>query len=107
MSVQPISPSKVHHKIPDAIIEAVNKLIQQKWSGKSAVIKQEEILAIVSSEDPNDARPSVQTIFDRHYLDFEPLYRDAGWNVEYHKPDYTESFKPYFVFTKKTKMIFS
>ena len=31
--VKPISPNEVKHVIPDLIIEAVNKLIQEKWDG--------------------------------------------------------------------------
>lgn len=102
-SIQPIKPSEVQHKIPDQIIQAVNGLIQRNWTGKSARIYQKEILDIVSSEDPNDPRPSSDTIFERHYLDIEDTYRKVGWEVEYMSPEYNESWDPYFIFSKPSK----
>lgn len=101
--VKPISPKEVTLKIHDFIIEAVNKLIQEKWDGKEAVILQDEIMDIVSSNDEDDIRPSRDEIYDRNWLDFEDIYRKAGWNVLYDKPAYCENYKAYFKFTKKSK----
>ena len=42
-----------------------------------------------------------QKIYDQGWLDFEPLYREVGWNVEYDKPAYYEHYDAYFKFTKK------
>jgi len=42
-----------------------------------------------------------QGLFDKHYLDIEPAYREAGWKVKFESPDYTESFPSYFVFSQK------
>ena len=99
--IKPITPDEIKLVIPDFIIEAVNKLIQEKWDGHEAIIKQDEIMNIVSSNDEDDDKPSRQKIYDKHWLDFEPLYREAGWNVEYDKPAYCEHYDAYFKFTKK------
>lgn len=100
--VKPISPNEVKHVIPDLIIEAVNKLIQEKWDGQKAVIQQCEILNLVVNDDEDS--PNYLTrgeIFKKKFLDFEDLYRAAGWDVDYNKPAYCESYEPYFTFTKK------
>ena len=34
-------------------------------------------------------------------LDVEPLYRKAGWQVEYDKHAYCENYEPFFIFSKK------
>jgi hypothetical protein len=99
--VNPIKPEEVVHTIPDFIIEAVNTLIKKKWDGKKALIKQDDILAIVSSNNEDSDKPSRRTIFDNNWLDFEDIYREVGWKVEYDKPAYNESYDAYFKFTKK------
>ena len=96
--VKPISPKEVTHMIPDFIFEAVNQLIKEKWNGKSATIKQDEIMDIVSSNDNDDPRPSHQTVFDNHWLDIEDHYRKAGWKVTYDKPAYYEDYDAFFKF---------
>lgn len=99
--IKPITPAEVQHIIPDFIIEAVNKLIQEKWDGEEAVIKQDEIMEIVASDDPDDPRPTHDEVYDKRWLDFEPLYRKAGWIVDFEKPAYCETFDAYFTFKKK------
>ena len=104
--MKPISPEKVEqiriHEMPEAIIQATNELIVRSWNGRSATVKVEEIVDQyfrVSGEEKNAATRG--KLFDKHYLDIEPAYREAGWKVEFEKPDYTESFPSYFVFSKK------
>lgn len=99
--IEPISPSDVKKIIPDFVIEAVNQLIMEKWDGDKAIILQDDIMAIVSSNDPDDNKPSRQEVFDKGWLDFEPLYREKGWDVEYDKPAYNEFYKAKFIFKKK------
>lgn len=100
MSVKPISPAEVTHSIPDFIIEAFNKLIREKWDGEEARVLQDEVMDIVSSNNPDDPRPSRRTVFDNHWLDVEDIYRKAGWKVEYDKPTYCETYDAYFLFKK-------
>ena len=99
--IEPISPKEVTHVIPDFIIEAVNKLIKEKWNGEEAVIYQDDIMDIVSSNNDDDPRPSRNTVYNNHWLDFEDLYRAKGWTVEYDKPAYCENYKAHFIFTKE------
>lgn len=99
--VEPISPSDVKKFIPDFIIETVNKLIVEKWDGEKAIILQDDIMDIVSSNDPDIDKPSRREVFDKGWLDFEPLYRERGWNVEYDKPGYNEFYKANFIFKLK------
>ena len=106
--VKPIKPSEVVKEvnIPDFIIEAVNKLIKEKWNGFEAKIYQDDILEIVAvrQKDPDaedDGRPTREEVFKNHWLDIEDLYRKQGWNVVYDKPAYCETYKAYFIFSKK------
>ena len=55
--VEPISPSDVKKFIPDFIIETVNKLIMEKWDGEKAIILQDDIMDIVSSNDTDIDKP--------------------------------------------------
>lgn len=97
---QPIRPedmaeAKIGH-IPGAVIEAFNKLIALKFSGGSATVRQEEVIA----EIVGTTEISRGEIFDKCYLNVEEIFRQAGWKVSYTKPDYTESFPAYFEFRK-------
>ena len=103
--VKPITPKEVktvQHSIPDFIIEAVNKLIQQNWDGEKAVIEQKEIFKLVANKQTHYTK---KQICDKQWLDFEDIYRQAGWNVMYDQPAYCEEyFEPYFKFTKRYEL---
>ena len=99
--VKPITPSEVKIVIPDAVIIAVNRLIQDKWDGTKAIIKQDEIMELISSDREDDPRPKRSEVYKHHWLDFEDLYRQAGWSVEYDKPGYNEDYDAYFKFERK------
>lgn len=103
--VEPIKPSEVTLIIPDFIIEAVNNLIKEKWTGEEAVIYQDDILNIIAIEKRTDetesSKPTRREVFDHHWLDIEPIYRKVGWNVEYDKPAYCENYRAHFIFKKK------
>ena len=103
---KPITPEKVQEKflinIPDIIIDVVNDLIVKNWdpSSKEAVVEQEEIVSTVLKKTSTIRRDE---IFNRNWLDFEDLYRQNGWDVEYDKPAYCETYEPTFTFKKKKK----
>ncbi len=44
---------------------------------------------------------SSSEIYERHLLDVEPSYRAEGWEVEYDKPGYNETYEATFTFRKK------
>ena len=99
--VEPISPSDVKKFIPDFIVETVNKLIVEKWDGDKAIILQDDIMDIVSSNDPDIDKPSRQEVFDKGWLDFETKKKKKGWDVEYDKPGYNEFYKARFIFKEE------
>lgn len=109
MSIKPISPQEALDlkisAIPDEIVEAVNQMLSEKMTTYGRVVLlQKDICdrarqlfaqrgqAVTSSE-----------IYDKKWMDFEPLFRDAGWKVEYDKPAYCESYEPNFTFSRKNK----
>lgn len=99
--MKPISPDDVvASEIPDFVIDIVNRLIRQNYQSrrKCSVIEQREIVKEIK------ALINIYGLeFDIKWLDFEEMYRNAGWNVEYDKPGYNESYEATFKFTKKEK----
>jgi len=63
----------------------------------SATLYQKEILGEVR----NLHNISSAKIFENGWLDVEPIYREVGWNVEYDKPGYNETYEASFKFTRK------
>ena len=90
--------SKVKY-LPDAVIDVFNRLIAVHYSNGSANIKQNIIVAALIEALGIER----QAIFDNHYLDVEDVYRASGWNVEYDKPAYNESYEAFFTFKKAGK----
>jgi len=103
--MKPITPSeagiKKNEAIPDKMIQAVNELIVSHIDlGGNVTIPQEKIVERFLELTKGEI--SRREIFEKHYLDFEPLFKKAGWDIEYHKPCYGDSnFKEYFEFKKK------
>lgn len=97
--MKPVSPDDIIiPDIPDFVIDIVNSLIAQNYQsrGKMSVLKQCDIIEKIDAH--------IKTIgldFDIKWLDFEELYRNVGWSVEYDGPGYNESYEATFKFTKK------
>jgi len=110
--VQPITPQEAARKRLDSfepeMITAVNNLIIKNLdsSRRSASFKQEDVIKeyfkVKGVEETEKLRHS---LFDRHQLDFEPIFRKAGWSVMFDKPGYNESYEAYFKFEKKKKVV--
>ena len=84
--------------IPEEVLFIVNNLIISALnSSLVAVLTQDEIVEDIS----NKMNLPRHEVFERHYLDFEQLYRNAGWDVDYDKPAYNETYKASFTFSKK------
>ena len=109
MKGKPISPNEVaeivQNSIPGSVFDAFNECIALDWNGRSATVKQEEVIAKIISKFPPDSEgnPSIsrRLIFDKKWLNVEEAYRALGWSVKYDKPGYNESYEAFFVFTKK------
>ena len=100
--IRPITPDEVEEVkkefIPDAVFESFNELIAQKWDGKSATIKQSDVVELMVSKGLNK-----EMIYKSNWLDIEKIYRLVGWKVVYDKPAYTESHPATFTFTRRSK----
>lgn len=97
----PIDPTTLSDKpkIPNAIIEIVNNLITQNWEGFKAIVYQDDIIKAYLKH-PEASVKTRDQVFEKHFLDFEDIYRSIGWSVRYESPDRDEDFKSYFKFTK-------
>lgn len=85
-------------RIPGEVIEAVNKLLTENYEPNTgtASIFQDDILNLLSS--PAYGNHSRRDVFDKHWLDFEDIYREKGWKVTYVKATYDDEFASYFKF---------
>ena len=95
----PIKPSEVRAKktanIPDAVFEVFNRLIVESWDGGSATVLQDEVAGLVADALDIDRKE----VYRRHLLDVEESYREQGWDVEYDKPGYHETYSASFRFS--------
>jgi len=95
----PIKPSEVRqHKtdlLPEEVFIAFSDCIAITWDGRSSVVKQRDVVGRIA------AAMSITTaeVVQRHYLDVEEAYRAHGWDVEYDKPGYNETYEATFRFT--------
>lgn len=102
---KPISPkdveiAKAAHGEMSLIIEAANELIAEKWNGYDATFTVRELGA--------RARPKLGMQEDEKFkdgqLDIEPIFRKAGWNVEFDRPGYCENYEARFIFKKRIRV---
>ena len=99
-TVKAMSPHEVltsrKKAIPEDVFEVFNELIALKFNGSYAYVGQDSVLAALKKR--GYAR---STIFEKHWLDVEDIYREKGWKVFYDKPGYCESYEATFKFSKK------
>lgn len=95
--MKPLTPQEVIEKrtAHPAVVEIVNNLLVQRFDGNEAKITQEEVV-----EGLIDKGWVRDRIFDTGILDFEPVFRNAGWIVEYDKPAYNETGRASWKFGK-------
>ena len=106
--MKPITPkeakSKKNQSIPAFVIECFNEAITEALDlNGRAVIQQEDILNRIIRHSEMPKAIGRQGVFDRGWLDVEPIFRQAGWIVEYDKPAYCETYEPTFTFKDKEK----
>lgn len=96
----PITPAQAAKSklttIPEEVFEVVNALISQNLSNNRATIKQDDIVSALVARGLNK-----NELFAKGWMDFEPAYRKAGWEVVYDKPGYNESGFAVFKFAKR------
>lgn len=110
--IKPISPEQAAEKklasIPEFVIDAVNELLIEGASTGSyrVILNQSEVVTRIITKANEEAADSLITkieraeVFDRGWLDFEPLFRRAGWKVDYDRPGYNESYEAHWIFNK-------
>jgi hypothetical protein len=98
---RPIRPDEVGQQqrsiIPEVVFDTINELIAVNWDGRSAVVKQEELVARICSR----LGCLKDDVFKRKLLNFEEAYRAEGWSVDYDKPGYNETYSATFTFHRK------
>lgn len=107
MNVKPITPNEICQEIPDWVIEGANNCIKKHWvelNQESKFTQDELISEIIKVYEKYHQETKFclrSMLFDRHYLDIEPIYEKVGWKVYYDKPAYNETYEPNFTFKKK------
>lgn len=102
MGVRPIQPQQIIPTFPDEVLQAFNELLQEGGNSNDITIKQDTAMdRILEKFSANGKSISRHDIFDKHWLDVEDTYRNAGWKVKFDKPAYCETYDAYFVFSKK------
>ena len=103
--VNPITPDEAEEKkkidIPDYVIESVNYLLVKNISKGQSAFFQGDLIEEILKRAPEITR---EDIFKDNMLDFEPLYKDSGWSVQYDKPGYNEDYEANFSFRRKLRI---
>jgi hypothetical protein len=100
--VEPIKPKDIIDNLDDiihpAVIKAVNTLLKEQYRGGTTRITLKEI-----SKKAKEICPELTTkeMEDKKHLDFEPVFRKAGWKVTYDQPGWDESYDSFFEFSAK------
>lgn len=103
---RPITPEEVTSRkgplFPKYVIEAFNTLIARNYSSGSSTVSQNEVIEEILKGAKQDGKTELtrEDIFKRHYLDVEDVFEEAGWEVEYDKPGYDETYEATFTFRK-------
>lgn len=96
----PITPTEAKRNklrvIPPEVLEAFDELITKNLRGSTAKVIQKEVIDLIEQKLHINHE---QFVFA--WLDVEPLYKDAGWEVTYDKPGYNENYLASFNFTEK------
>lgn len=93
--MKPFTPEDLETSIPDFVIEAVNDLLKKNFNGSQASFTHTTVEKAIRQKMP-EGEQWCQT-----RLNFEPIYREFGWDVLYDKPGYNESYSAYYQFTRR------
>ena len=90
--------------IPDYVIDAFNDLLTENYHEDETIIEQEDVICKIL-EYSTDDELTRKTIFKKHYLDIENLYRNNGWEVEYRMLNMNRDVINYAFFIMGTTLI--
>lgn len=100
----PVSPKEITKlkktSIPEPVFEVINKLIAKYWNGFSATIKQKDIVWALINTIQGSTSDSIR---ENGWLNFEDCYRAEGWQIEYDRPGYNETYDAEYTFSKRKK----
>lgn len=98
---KPLSPKDVEtakaSRMSPKMIEAANELISESWDGYEATFTLNELISRARKKLGMPAHED----FPHGALDIEPVFRKAGWYVEFDKPGYNETYNAFFTFRKR------
>lgn len=96
--IKPIKPSEITQHIPNWVIKGANECIENNYRelSKESHFTQDTLLSYVLTYAPEGVDRKM--IFEKGWLDIEPLYRKTGWIVKYDKPGYNENYPANFTF---------
>lgn len=96
---RPITPQEIHSQIPDEVIEIFNTLIFTRWRAGRAYFRQDEVVDLICAK----LQISSDEVFARGLLDVEPIFKAAGWKVDYEKVMAGETGHSNFTFSPAPK----
>lgn len=95
---EPIRPEDVAgHKtkvLPSEVFEVFNDLIARSFNNGQATVMQKDVVDALVAKGF-----SKEEIFAQKLLDVEEAYRAKGWQVEYDKPGFNETYGAAFIFS--------
>ncbi len=101
---KPITPSEVGRaktqRIPAQVFDAFNDCISKSWDGRSASFTQNVVVEAILERMPDMTRSQ---LYEQRWLDVEDSYRAAGWEVEYDRPGYCETYAATFTFKRRKR----
>lgn len=93
--IEPIRPEEVDIPLPDFVISGANACIKVHYRhiSKMSEFTQDELMNYILERTPSNMNNiTKETLLKNNWLDIEPLYEDAGWNVYYDKETKTFYF---------------
>jgi hypothetical protein len=113
MQEKPLTPAEAKKKriesIPNAVVRAVNSLLDDTTVRFGVTALREAILRELKAEAENYSPETMPdwckftdpTRFPSAWFDFEPIFMKAGWEVSYDRPGYNESGETTWTFSSK------
>jgi hypothetical protein len=100
---KPISPDEISDLqkeiFPAEVFDAFNELIAENFSNGYANVEQDTVVNRIIEKGAGNI--TKHEIFHRGWLNVEEVYRKAGWEVDYDKPGYNETYPASFEFKSK------
>lgn len=97
----PISPDDIPAAkaavIPPEVFDAWNEVITKHYTNGRSHFNQ----VVIADAVVKATGASVTEVYGNKWLDVEDAYRAQGWNVEYDRPAYCDTYEANFTFTKK------